>query len=132
MNKFCSATLTTMLGVGLALGAATPAQAAYGDEVAYNICQSNRGVYAYNTGYEANKLLLGPCENSRQPSNGYQDVDKIYISKADICFRVNRGNGWSGAFRGPLTLDVGEDSIYVQAETVSIDPYSLNWVCVFK
>jgi hypothetical protein len=26
-----------------------PAQAAYGNEIAYNICQSNRGFYAYNT-----------------------------------------------------------------------------------
>jgi hypothetical protein len=113
------------------IGLATPAQAAYGNEIAYNICQSNRGFYAYNTGYYESRILLGPCDNSRT-TFGYPDVDRIEVPKADICFRFNYGNGWSGAFRGPLTKEIGEGSIYVQAETVSIDPYTLHWVCVFK
>jgi hypothetical protein len=110
-----------------------PAQAAYGNETTYNICQSNRGVYAYNSGYFENRVLLAPCENSRMIEHGFQDTDKFWVSKADICFRFNRGGaGWSGAFRGPLHVEIGESDIYIQAETVSINPYTLDWVCVFK
>jgi hypothetical protein len=122
---------TVSAAVLAVLATPLPAQAAYGNEIAYNICQSNRGFYAYNTGYYESRILLGPCDNSRT-TFGYPDVDRIEVPKADICFRFNYGNGWSGAFRGPLTKEIGEGSIYVQAETVSIDPYTLHWVCVFK
>jgi hypothetical protein len=89
----------------------TPASAAYGNEAVTNYAGSSRLLWA---------------------NYGRSDMDGWKLN-ADQCarYRLPGTFSWFPAVGGPMTVTMGEDSVVIHVESKKIDPYTLNWICVF-
>lgn len=107
----------------------TPANAALGDEWALNSRYSSRGLLALNDG--STEFVIEP--GSTSSSYGRPDIDQVRI-KSDQCwhYRSPSVSAWTYPQMGPLTLRLSDRNLVFEVETLSIDPWTLNWVCRFN
>ena len=105
----------------------TPASAAYGNEAVTNYAGSSRLLWAQNNG---TWFLIEPGKSSL--NYGRSDMDGWKLN-ADQCarYRLPGTFSWFPAVGGPMTVTMGEDSVVIHVESKKIDPYTLNWICVF-